>query len=192
MLAGVPAAYSMSRYKTGGTFLPFFILTLRMLPPVAAVIPVIVFFSLLRLIDTHIGMMLIYSVLIGLPFTIWLMKSFFDDISVEIDEAARMDGCSIFVTFTRVILPLVKPLLAATALFVFILCWGDFAIAIILTEFKATTLPVQMQMYNNAYGELYGPIAALGIIAVIPVMILTFALQKYLVRGFTFGVMRGG
>lgn len=190
LLIGTLAAYSISKFKTGGKFMPFFLLTLRMLPPIVIIVPIVIFFSTLGLVDTNLCMILIYA-LFPLPFVVWLMKSFFDEIPPEIADAARIDGCTPAKLFYKVSLPLVKHGLAVTALFIFILNWSDFLGALTLTQSKAYTLTIQLGVYKGAYGQLYGPIAALGTVATLPPLVLGILIQKYLVRGFTFGAIKG-
>jgi multiple sugar transport system permease protein len=192
IFAGLSAAYSMSRYKTGGTFLPFFILTLRMIPPVIVMIPITILFSLMGLYDTHLGMILLYA-LFGVPFVVLIMKSFFDDIPIEIDQAAMMDGYSPLGAFAKVISPMVKPGIVVTAIFVFIINWSDFIGALLLTQFNAYTLPVYLGKIMTGYaGTLYGLLTALGVIATAPLVIIGYLIQKHLVRGLTFGAIKRG
>jgi multiple sugar transport system permease protein len=119
------------------------------------------------------------------------MKTFFDDIPKELDEAAIVDGCSSFGAFLKVVLPLTKGGIASTALFVFILNWSDFLIAFILTDRKWSTIPVYINKLQSAtVGQLYGPKAALGLLAAIPPIVFGIMIQKYLVRGLTFGAIK--
>lgn len=189
MVLGILAAYGISRYKAGGQ-LPFFLLQLRMFPPAAVLIPVMIMWAFLRWVDTWYGLIFIYGV-VTLPFSTWLMKTFFDDIPSEIDEAAIVDGCSSFGAFLKVVLPLAKGGIASTALFVFILNWSDFLIALILTDRKWVTIPVHIDKLQSALvGQLYGPKAALGLLAAIPPIVFGILIQKYLVRGLTFGAIK--
>ncbi len=189
MVLGTMAGYGISRYKAGGQ-LPFFLLQLRMFPPAAVLIPVMIMWAFLRMVDTWYGLTIIYGV-VTLPFSTWLMKTFFDDIPSELDEAAIVDGCSSFSAFLKVVLPLTKGGIASTALFVFILNWSDFLIAFILTDRKWSTIPVYINKLQSAtVGQLYGPKAALGLLAAIPPIVFGIMIQKYLVRGLTFGAIK--
>ncbi|MCW4042740.1 MAG: carbohydrate ABC transporter permease [Candidatus Bathyarchaeota archaeon] len=190
MFVGTTVSYAMSRYRVGGDFMPFLFLSFRMLPPMAIIIPLVIWFSTIHLMDTVFGLVLLYG-LFPMPFVIWLMRSFFDEIPKEVDEAALMDGCTPFQTFMKVILPLVKAGLAVTALFIFILNWSDFMIALVITRNEAVTIPVQLTTYMAETGQLYGIMAALGTIAIIPTVVFGLAIQRYLVRGFTFGAIKG-
>jgi multiple sugar transport system permease protein len=189
MIIGVMAAYGISRYQAGGK-LPFFLLQLRMFPPIAVIIPIMIMWAFLRMVDTWYGLVIIYAV-VTLPFSTWLMKTFFDDIPHELSEAAIVDGCSDFGAFFKVVLPLAKGGIASTALFVFILNWSDFLIAAILTDREWQTIPVHISKLQSALtGELYGPKAALAVVAAIPPVIFGIMIQKYLVRGLTFGAIK--
>ncbi len=187
LFIGTTVAYAMSRYKAGGDYI---FLTFRMLPPIAILMPVVIWFSTLRFLDSTPGMILLYG-LFPMPFVVWLMRSFFDDLPREIDEAAIMDGCSPAMTFVRVILPLVRGGLAVTALFIFILNWSDLIVALTITHRIAVTIPVQIGLFESDAGHMYGIMSALGMIAVIPTVAFGLAIQRYLVRGLTFGAIKG-
>ena len=178
-------------YKRGPVgSLSFSILQLRFFPPMAIMISVMLMWSAFKLVDTWYGLSLIYGV-VTFPFVVWLMKSFFDDVPRELDEAAIVDGSSNWGAFFKVVLPLVKGGLASTALFVFILNWSDFLIALLLTNRKWVTIPVFLNSLVTAdSGAQHGPKAALGLIAAVPVIIFGLLIQKYLVRGLTFGAIK--
>jgi len=189
LFCGTLAAYAISRFKAGGDILPQMILMFRMMPPIAAIIPITIMFAAFRWVDTHIGLIVLYG-LFNLPFVVWLMKSFFDEVPKEVDEAALVDGWSYWGTFRRVVLPLTYTGMAVTALFIYTLIWSDFLVALIMTNVSAYTIPVFLANYSAAYGELYGPLAATGTFAIIPPVVLGLAIQRYLVRGFTFGAIK--
>lgn len=189
LLAGVSTAYGISRFKGGGAALPFQILQLRMFPPIAVIIPVLFLWTYLGLFDTLWGLILIYGA-VTFPFVVWLMRSFFDEIPREIAEAAIVDGCTPFGAFRRAVLPLVKGGLATTALFVFILNWSDFLIALVLTGADNQTAPVFLASLRTAGGQEFGAQAALGMILIIPPVLISIAIQKHLVRGLTFGAVK--
>jgi multiple sugar transport system permease protein len=187
---GTLCAYGISRYAAGGTRLPFSILQLRMFPPIAIMVPVVIQWSALKLIDKWYGLVLIYGV-VTFPFAVWLMKSFFDDIPRELDEAAVVDGASNWGAFRKVVLPLAKGGLATTALFIFILNWSDFLVAFLLTTKDMITIPVFLnKLVSSQTGQQFGPQAAVGVIAAIPPVIFGVLIQRYLVRGLTFGAIK--
>lgn len=189
-LIGYMGAYSISRYKTGGAVTYFFVLTSRMLPPVAVVIPLLVFFQTLAILDTIQGLVLIYLG-INVAFVIWIVRGFIDDVPKEVEEAAALDGVSKWSIPFKIVLPLVKGGMAASALFVFILSWTEFGVALILTQTISTTIPVQLFKYQFGGGPALGPMAALSTVAVIPVIVLGYLIQKQLVRGLSMGSIRG-
>jgi multiple sugar transport system permease protein len=190
MLVGVFAAYGIARFRAGGRMLPFQILQLRMFPPIAVIIPLLIMFAYLGLVDTYWGLILVYAG-VTFPFAVWLLRSFFQEVPKEISEAAIVDGCSQWGAFFKAVLPQVKGGLAATALFVFILNWSDFLIALVLTQSNVLTAPVFLnQLQSAAAGQEYGPQAALGLILILPPAIFGLAIQRYLVRGLTFGAIK--
>ncbi len=161
-----------------------------MFPPIAIIIPVMIMWAALRMVDTWYGLVIIYGV-VTFAFVVWLMKSFFDEVPRELDEAAIVDGASYWGAFFKVVLPLAKGGIAATALFVFILNWSDFLVALFLTNRNWVTIPVFLNRLVTAEtGTQYGPKAALGVIALIPVLLFGIMIQKYLVRGLTFGAVK--
>lgn len=189
MTAGTAAAYGLSRYGSGQN-LPLALLQLRLFPPMAVMIPVMVMWSWLSLMDTWYGLALIYGI-VTLPFAFWLMKTFFDDMPREIEEAALVEGCSRWRVFTRITLPMMRAPLASAALFVFILNWSDYLIALLLTTRDWVTIPVYMASLSSSMtGQLYGAKAALGLIAAVPPVILGILIQRHLVRGLTFGALK--
>ncbi len=187
---GTLAALAISRFRTGGNVTPFFILSARMFPPIAAAIPIVIMFSNLKLIDTYPGLIVAYAAF-TVPFATWMVKSFIDDAPRELEEAAVIDGLTTLKAHLTVTLPLVKGGIAATILFVFILNWSEFLFALVLSYTHVITIPVQLSKYHTATsGTLYGPQAAMGLLAVIPLVIVGMAIQRYLARGLTFGAIK--
>jgi len=190
VLIGSLAAYSLSRFKTGGDNFSFWILSTRMFPPVAAALPLFLIFKEIKLLDTHLAL-IIANTVFALPFVIWLLKGFFDELPLELEEAALIDGCSHWGAFTRVALPLVTPGLVATALFSFIFAWNEFMFALLLTRRTVRTLTIIVPSLVGGHEILWGEIAALGTIAIIPGIVLSLLLQRYLIRGLTMGAVKG-
>lgn len=189
MVVGTSAAYGLSRYKSGGN-LPLALVQLRLFPPLAVMIPVMIMWTFLSLIDTWWGLSLIYGI-VTLPFAFWLMKTYFDEMPKEIEEAALVEGCTRLRVFTRITLPMMAGPLASSALLIFILNWSDYLIALMLTTREWVTIPVYMASLSSSMtGQLYGAKAALGLIAAVPPVILGIAIQKHLVRGLTFGALK--
>jgi multiple sugar transport system permease protein len=190
VVLGTAAAYAISRFRFGGTLLPFNILSVRMFPPIAALIPLIVMFSTLQLVDSFVGIILVYGGLTA-PYAVWLTKSFIDDIPQELEEAAMLDGSSRLGAALKVTLPLIAGSVATTGLFVFIVIWSDFVIAFTLGGQNVETVSVRIASLNGStQGQLYGPQAALGLVAALPPVVFGLAIQKYLARGLTFGAVK--
>lgn len=190
MLVGVFAAYGIARFRAGGKMLPFQILQLRMFPPIVVIIPLLIMFTYINLIDTYWGLILVYGA-ITFPFVVWLMRSFFQEVPREISEAAIVDGCTQWGAFFKAVLPQAKGGLAATALFVFILNWSDFLIALVMSQDHSQTAPVYLQaLQSGSSGQEYGKQAALAMILIMPPAIFGLAIQRYLVRGLTFGAIK--
>jgi len=189
VVCGTAAAYAVSREKIGES-IGLSLLQLRIFPPLAVMIPVMIMWAFLGMIDTWWGLSLIYGI-VTLPFSFWLMKAYFDELPREIEEAAIVEGCTPFEAFRQITLPIVGSAVASTALFIFILNWSDYLIALLLTRKDWTTIPVYMNaLATAASGQLYGAKAALGLIAAIPPVILGISIQRFLVRGLTFGALK--
>jgi len=185
------AAYALTRYDfRGRKDVAFWILSQRMFPAVAVVIPIFVMFKTLGLLDTHLGMILVHTA-VTLPFAVWMLRGFLMELPVEIEEAALIDGCSRPGCLLRIVLPMIAPGLAATAIFCYILSWNEFIFALILTRSVARTIPIELVGMQSTQFYMFGELTALCTFAIIPVIIVTLALQKYIVRGLTFGAVKG-
>lgn len=189
---------SMAAYALAKTYLAYairrglmiWILVTRIFPPVTTAIPYYVIVRNLHLGDTHIALIITY-VAYGLPFVIWLMLGFFQDMPAEIEKAAIVDGCSFWQRFRRVILPLALPGLAVTSIFAFIYSWNELLYASMLTSFNAKTIPVVVSGFISDQFLRWGEMTAIGTLMVIPVLIFAAGAQRYLVRGLTFGAVKG-
>jgi multiple sugar transport system permease protein len=190
LIIGAPAAYSLARFRIGGENLSFWILSTRMFPPVASALPLFLIFKNLRLLDTHLAL-IIANTIFNLPFVIWLLKGFFEELPAEIEESALIDGCTYWGSFVRIALPLVTPGLMVTALFSFIFAWNEFMFALLLTRRSVRTLTIIVPSLVGGHEILWGEIAAIGVIAIIPGVLLSIMLQRYLVRGLTLGALKG-
>jgi multiple sugar transport system permease protein len=189
MTAGTSAAYGLSRFGSGAN-LPLALVQLRLFPPMAVMTPVMIMWAFLNFTDSWWGLALVYGI-VTLPFAFWLMKTFFDDMPKEIEEAALGEGCSRARVFWRITLPMMRAPLASAALFVFILNWSDYLIALLLTTREWVTIPVYMASLSSSMtGQLYGAKAALGLIAAVPPVVMGVLIQKHLVRGLTFGALK--
>ncbi len=192
LLIGTIAAYSLARFRfKGRNDVAFWILSTRFFPPAAVAVPVFILFQTANLIDNHISLIIMHSIM-NLPFVVWLVRGFIVEVPVQIEESAMVDGASRFNVFFRVTLPLALPGLAATAIFCFIFSWNEFFYALILTSDNAATLPIGYMLLRMAGVTLpWGTINAAGVILIIPAFILAVTLQKYIVRAMTFGVIKG-
>jgi multiple sugar transport system permease protein len=184
------AAYSMARYDTGGRNFDFWVLSLRMLPPAALIIPMYVFFNTFQLIDSVWALIIIYMTF-NIPLSIWVLRSFIREIPIEIEESAQIDGAPLWQLLLRIVLPLVAPGLAAVAVLSFIACWNEFFFALIFTQSSAVTLTKGTAEFVGAYQTQWGEIAAATTIGMIPPLLLGFSVQRYLVRGLSLGAVKG-
>ena len=191
ILLGVPGAYALSRmaYKTGSR-MSLLILASRMAPPIAFTIPYFLAYRFIGLHDTLSGLILIYLTF-NLSLVIWLMRSFFDAIPRTLEEAAWIDGATMWQGFTRIILPISGPGLAATAILCFLYSWNDFFFALILTRTEATTAPVAVVNFLDHEGWQWGKIAAGGTMVMMPVLVFSVAVRKFLISGMSAGAVKG-
>ncbi len=191
IIIGTLAAYGFARYPLRGndTYL-FIILTTRMLQPIIVIIPIFLMFRVTGLSGTYLGIILLYAAF-NLPFSIWMMKSFFDELSPDVEDAARLDGSRERRVFWKICLPQVVAGIAATAVFGLILTWNEFLFALLLTGVETRTVPVAMaQTIGGDIGVRWGLLAAIETLFLIPVFGVTFILQRHLLRGVTFGTIR--
>src|SRR5215207_9683063 len=191
LVIGTLAAYGFSRYPLKGndTYL-FIILTTRMLPAIVVIIPVILMFRVVGLSGSYVGIILLYTAF-NLAFTIWMMKSFFDELSTDVEDAARIDGSSEAKVFFKICLPQVVAGLAATFVFGLILTWNEYLFALLLSGVETRTVPVAMaQTIGGDIGVRWGLLAAIETLFLIPVILVVFFLQNHLLRGVTFGTIK--
>jgi multiple sugar transport system permease protein len=190
LLLGVPAAYAFSRYRfKGAKNLFFWILTTRMAPPLLGALPLYIIARQTGFYDTQILMILIYQVFL-LPWVIWLMRSFFQDIPRDLDESAMIDGCSRMQTLFKIILPLARTGIMATAIFTLIQAWNEFFLAFILTSINSATLPMGMTRFLSMNGLLWGPMSAASVLIALPIVVFLIIMQKHLVRGLSMGAVK--
>ena len=194
MLAGTLAAYALARFRLPRRLdrrLALWILSTRMLPPIATAIPLFLMMRDVRLLNTRASLVLVHTAL-NLPFVVWMMRGFFQEIPRELEEAAMMDGDSRLGALRRVILPLVAPGLAATAVFCLIVSWNEFLYALVLTQTDAAmTLPVGIAGRVTQYEIKWGVMSAAGVVAMLPILVFALAVQRYLVRGLSLGAVKG-
>ncbi len=186
---GTIAAYAFSRFKVPlKDDLLFFILSTRMMPPIAVAIPIFLMYRQLGLNDTHLGMILLYTA-VNLSLSVWLLKGFIDEIPVEYEEAALIDGYTRFQAFYKVVLPQATTGIASTAIFCLIFAWNEYAFAVLLTSGTAQTAPPFIPTIIGV-GKDWPAVAAGTTLFLLPVMVFTILLRKHLLRGITFGAVR--
>lgn len=191
ILLGVPGAYALSRMDMGrSNQLSILILASRMAPPIAFTIPYFLVYRYIDLLDTRAGLIIIYLTF-NLSLVVWLMRSFFDATPRALEEAAWIDGASLWQSFVKIILPLSGPGLAATAILCFLYSWNDFFFALILTRTEATTAPVAIVNFMNYEGWAWGKIAAGGAMVMLPVLVFSFLVRRFLIQGMTAGAIKG-
>ena len=185
----VLAAYALSRLAfRGSQGYMHWILSQRFLPPIAIIIPLVFIFRDLGLRDTHLGIIIAHT-LINIPIALLILKSFFDDVPIEVDQAAMIDGATRFQCFYMVVLPMIKGGIAATAVLCFIFSWTEFLLSLFLTN-SIRTIPVKITTFVTSTGSEWGYISALGTAAIIPGFIFIFLVQNHLVRGLTMGAIK--
>lgn len=200
VILGSLASYSFARYNPGDGHIMFFILTTRMMPGIAVIIPFFVIFrdigntpvgeALFLGLDQPGALIVAYTVF-NLPFAIWLMHSFFQDIPLELEDSARLDGYTRLEVLWKVVLPLAAPGIAVTAIFSLLFAWNEFLFAFVLTRDAAKTITVGVAGFQTQQGILWGPLAAAATVCVVPTLLIALFLQRYIVRGLTFGAVRG-
>lgn len=188
-LISLLAAYALSRLNFRGSqgYMQW-ILSQRFLPPIAIIIPLVFIFRDLGLRDTHFGLVIAHT-LINIPIALLILKSFFDDVPIEIDQAAMIDGATRFQSFYLVVLPMIKGGVAATAVLCFIFSWTEFLLSLFLTS-SIRTIPVKITTFVTSTGSEWGYISALGTAAIVPGFIFILLVQNHLVRGLTMGAVK--
>ena len=191
LVLGVPAAYALSRAGfQADKGIALWVLTTRMAPPIAFAIPFFLTYRYIGLIDTLLGLMIIYLTF-NLSLVIWMMRTFFDGLPRSLEEAAEIDGAGPWGAFLRITLPLAGPGLATTAIFCFLFAWNDFFFALVLTRSRAQMAPVAIVNFMNYEGWEWGKIAAGGTLIMLPVVIFSLLVRRYLIRGLTAGAIKG-
>jgi multiple sugar transport system permease protein len=186
---GTPAAYSLARFPRPG--LAFWILSTRMFPPIVSVIPLLLMLRWAKLLNSIVALIIVYTAF-NLPFVVWMMRSFFAEIPPDLEEAAMLDGHTRLGALWRVVLPLVRPGLAATAAFCLVIGWNEFLFAFLVAQTDAAmTLPVGIAGRVTQYEIKWGAMSAGGVVAMLPVFVFASVMQKYLVRGLSLGAVKG-
>ncbi len=194
LVIGTLAGYALARFDYPGKMkfhVSFWILSTRMLPPIVTIIPLFLFFLSLDLLNTKTALVIAYTGF-NLPFVIWMMKGYFRELPPELEESAMVDGDTRMGAFWRIMLPLARPGLAATAIFTLILSWNEFLFALTITKTQiSNTLPMGISGRVTQFQTYWGEISAASAVAIVPIVIFAFIVQKHLVRGLSFGAVKG-
>ncbi len=189
LVISMPAAYSLVRFKTGNGNISFYILSLRLLPPIIFAVPLYIIYSSLGLVDTHLGLILLYATF-NMPLTVFVLMSFIEEMPIELEEAALVDGASRLTIFKDIVIPLSLPGVIATSILNFMASWNEFLFALIFTMENAQTVTVGASLYITAWQIKWGHIAAAISVSIIPTVIFIAFMQRYIVRGLTMGALK--
>ena len=198
VVIGAMGGYGLARYryhwrrvlKWRNNDIAFWIISQRFLPPALFVVPFLLLYSRLDLIDTHIGLIIAYT-MFNIPFAVWIMRDFFMSLPIDLEESALVDGATAWQTFVRIVLPLSTPGLVSVAIFSFVFSWNEFLYALMLTNYEAITIPVLIAGQNNTRGIQWWYISALSLAAVTPVVLIGLTLERYITKGLTAGAVKG-
>jgi multiple sugar transport system permease protein len=192
LAVGITAAYSFARFRTGGASLPFFILTLRMAPPIAVALPFFLVFRQLGLLDSQLGLVIAYTSF-NMPLVIWLLRSFFREMDPSLEEAALVDGASRWQALRHIALPLAAPAIVSTGLLAFIFSWNEFFFATLLTFSEGRTVPAMLPLFLPRSISAAQPLGAsffVAALSAVPMVILALVLQRYLITGLSLGTAK--
>ncbi len=190
LMAGAPAAYAFSHFNVGGSPARFLVLLAQMLPPAALIVPLFLLMYYTKLIGSLYAVVIAHLTVL-LPLVTWFLIGFFDDIPRELEEAAMVDGCTPWQTFFKIVLPIVVPGLGAAGLFAFVLSWNDMFYALLLSSGANRTLPVGIGGYWTFRGVEMGQMSAAIVLAIVPMIFLSFFVQRFMLRGLGGGAIKG-
>jgi multiple sugar transport system permease protein len=190
MFVGTICAYSLARFSTGGTHLANWIVSQRMIPPIAVVFPIFLLYVWAGLVDTYVGVILLYTAF-NLPYVIWMMRGYILDIPAALEESALVDGCSRWRVIWTVVVPMCRAGLFATGIFAFVFAWNDFIFALVLTRTEVTTYTVQITHYFGGQSNFWAKISAMSVLGTLPIFLIMAFVQRYFVRGVSLGAVKG-
>jgi multiple sugar transport system permease protein len=190
MVLGTICAYSLVRFKTGGENLAVWIISPRMMPPIAIAFPIFLLYVFFGWVDSYHGLIILYTAF-SLPYVIWMMRGYIEDLPLELEESALVDGCTRWEVLWKVVFPMVRSGLFATSVFTFVFAWNDFLFALVLTRTEVITYTVQVTHYFGGQSNFWAKIAAMSVLGTIPVFFTVATLQRYLVRGISMGAVKG-
>lgn len=190
MALGTLCAYGIVRFRAGGENLAVWILMQRLLPPIAVVFPLFLAYAWIGLADTYFGLILLYTAF-ALPYVVWMMRGYLLEVPLELEEAALVDGCTRLGVLWRVVLPVARNGLFATAIFAFIYSWNEFLFALVMTRTNVITYTVQISNYFGPQSTFWAKISAMSVLGSLPVFLAVAATQRYVVRGISLGAVKG-
>ncbi len=190
IILGTLCAYSLARFNTGGENLAMWIISQRMIPPIAVVFPIFLAYVYFGLVDGYFGLILLYTAF-NLPYVIWMMRGYVVDVPIELEESALVDGLNRWEVIWKVVFPMVRPGLVATSVFTFVFAWNDFIFALVLTRTEVITFPVQLTHYFGGQSNFWAKIAAMSTLGTLPIFVAVTVMQRYLVRGISLGAVKG-
>lgn len=190
IVLGTLCAYSLARFGTGGENLAMWIISQRMIPPIAVVFPIFLIYVYFGLVDGYFGLILLYTAF-NLPYVIWMMRGYIVDVPLELEESALVDGLNRWEVIWKVVFPMVRPGLLATSVFTFVFAWNDFLFALVLTRTEVITFPVLLTHYFGGQSNFWGKIAAMSVLGTLPIFVAVSVMQRYLVRGISLGAVKG-
>lgn len=190
IILGLLAAYPLARMDVpGGKHVALWMLSLRFMPPIAIVIPFFLVWQRLDIIDTHLGLILVY-IAFNLPFAVWMLRGFLVEVPRDLDEAAMLDGLGHLAILRRIIFPVIAPGVAVTAIFTFVFAFNEYLMALVLTSRNASTVPVTVAKFIQPYSILWGDVGASATIQLLPILVVVFLLQRHIMRGITLGAVK--
>ncbi|QOZ24074.1 carbohydrate ABC transporter permease [Bradyrhizobium sp. CCBAU 51753] len=190
IVLGTLCAYSLARFGTGGENLAMWIISQRMIPPIAVVFPIFLIYVYFGLVDGYFGLILLYTAF-SLPYVIWMMRGYIVDVPLELEESALVDGLNRWEVIWKVAFPMVRPGLMATSVFTFVFAWNDFLFALVLTRTEVITFPVMLTHYFGGQSNFWAKIAAMSVLGTLPIFVAVSVMQRYLVRGISLGAVKG-
>ena len=190
MVLGTMCAYSLVRFKTGGENLAVWIISQRMMPPIAIAFPIFLLYVFFGWVDSFHGLIILYTAF-SLPYVIWMMRGYIEDLPLELEESALVDGCTRWEVLWKVVFPMVRSGLFATAVFTFVFAWNDFLFALVLTRTEVITYTVQVTHYFGGQSNFWAKISAMSVLGTVPIFIIVGFMQRYLVRGISLGAVKG-
>ncbi|MCG2628058.1 MULTISPECIES: carbohydrate ABC transporter permease [Bradyrhizobium] len=190
IILGTLCAYSLARFGTGGENLAMWIISQRMIPPIAVVFPIFLIYVYFGLVDGYFGLIVLYTAF-NLPYVIWMMRGYIVDVPLELEESALVDGLNRWQVIWKVVFPMVRPGLMATSVFTFVFAWNDFLFALVLTRTEVITFPVMLTHYFGGQSNFWAKIAAMSVLGTLPIFVAVTVMQRYLVRGISLGAVKG-